>query len=378
MPLKVVSRRGTSILYLRGTVRGISLFESTRTDRPDRAEEIRAKREAELFTESVYGARAVVTFAAAAESYIRAEPRSPGTLAFIRKLTILFHDRVVSRLAQTDLDLAYQRLLRPDASPATKLRNVLTPYRAILEHAARRGWCDRPALEVPRQPRPRVAYLLPEEATRLVHAAAPHLRPLLVFLIGTGARMSEALELDWTDVDLTAGRALFRRTKTDLERRVDLVPTVRAALASISGREGRVFRPVYPVRKRPKETGQQWKVGEGYRDANRQGGGQIKTAWSAAWRRAGLPGEVKEWTSAAGVARKTFSPSMSPHKLRHTWATWHWAIHKDLVALKEAGGWQDLTALQIYTNALPEAYVEGAAAWLGVDGDAGIKRRIRA
>src|SRR5579872_1581254 len=95
-----------------------------------------------------------------------------------------------------------------------------------------------------------IAFLTPVQATDLVRAAAPHLRPLIVFLIATGARMSEALELDWADVDLEGARVTFGRTKSGKVRLVDLPPAARAALAALPHREGRVFRPVYPVRKR--------------------------------------------------------------------------------------------------------------------------------
>lgn len=36
----------------------------------------------------------------------------------------------------------------------------------------------------------------------LIEMAAPHLEPLLVFLVGTGARASEAIELEWEQRDL--------------------------------------------------------------------------------------------------------------------------------------------------------------------------------
>lgn len=357
--LKVVSRPGRGMLYIRGTVRGQSVFESTETDRRDLAEAYRAKREAELWNAAVYGQRAVVTFAAAVESYLRAERRARGQVALVQKLLRLFGGRRVSDIGQADLDRAYSVLLRPGASPATKLRNVLTPLRAILEHAARRGWRDRPAFEVPKQPRPRVAFLLPAQATALVEAAAPHLRPLLVFLIGTGARMSEALELDWSDVDLAAASVRFLRTKTDAPRVVDLPPAVRAALAALPHRDGRVFRPVYARRRLRGEAGPQWTVGNAYRDAGRTGGGQIKRAWASACRRAGLPGEWR------GDGRR-WVPALHPHDLRHTAATWRYAIAPDLIRLREFGGWARTDQLEIYTHLLPPHYAAEVRAWLGL------------
>lgn len=266
----------------------------------------------------------------------------------MRLVAALLHHFGTSRLTdirQEQLDRAYAALLRPGAAPATRLRNVLTPLRAILEHAARRGWCDRPAFEVPRQPKPRVAWLRPEEATRLVEAAAPHLRPLLVFMIATAARVSEALELDWGDVDLAAGRVTFRRTKAGVERWVDLVGAARAALAALPHRDGRVFRPVYPRRRLPGEQGPQWRVGEAYRDNGRDGGGQAKRALEGARRRAGLPG-------------------LRLHDLRHTAATWHYAIHRDLLRLQHFGGWANLSQVQIYAHLMPEIHSDAARARL--------------
>ena len=51
---------------MRGTLRGVRVEESTGTAEKRAAEEIRAKREAEILTESIYGKAATMTFAHAA------------------------------------------------------------------------------------------------------------------------------------------------------------------------------------------------------------------------------------------------------------------------------------------------------------------------
>ena len=76
------------------------------------------------------------------------------------------------------------------------------PMRAILNYAQKLGWCDVPHFVVPRENKGRTRFLFPDEVERLIAAAAPHLRPLLTFLVGTGVRMTEAVYLDWRDVDL--------------------------------------------------------------------------------------------------------------------------------------------------------------------------------
>jgi integrase len=89
-----------------------------------------------------------------------------------------------------------------------------------------------------------------EEADRLLAAASPHLRPLLLFLMLTGARMSEALELDWTDVNLAERWVVFRGTKRGSspngegrDRGIALHPQLVGVLASLPGnRQGLIFR----------------------------------------------------------------------------------------------------------------------------------------
>jgi integrase len=85
-----------------------------------------------------------------------------------------------------------------------------------------------------------------DEAERLIPAAAPHLKPLLIFLLGTGARLSEAIYLSWDDrsVELTGRRVIFwaDRTKAKKRRVAEMPPRVVAALANLPHRDGPVFR----------------------------------------------------------------------------------------------------------------------------------------
>ena len=57
-------------------------------------------------------------------------------------------------------------------------------------------------------------------------------------------------------------------------------------------------------------------------------------------------------------------PVHTPHDARHTWATWHHAIHRDLLKLKEDGGWSTVTMVERYAKVMPDAYRADAEAWL--------------
>jgi integrase len=64
-------------------------------------------------------------------------------------------------------------------------------------------------MEQPEKPPSRVRWLTPEQAERLIAACGDHLRPLVIFLLYSGARIGEALWLDWRDIDLNRSHATF-------------------------------------------------------------------------------------------------------------------------------------------------------------------------
>jgi integrase len=338
MPLKIVRRADTGALTIVGTVslstgERLRVRQRAQSDRRSLAAEEAVAIEAQLLREAFHGERrGSRPFAAAVTSYIKAQPRSQRTLALLERILLAVGNVSLAAIDQEAIDRARDRLFKAQVTPATVLRDLITPVRAIMAHAARRRWCDVPEFEIPRQSAGRTRFLLPAEAERLLAAAAPHLRPLLLFLLGTGARMSEAIELEWRDVDLEGKRAILWRTKGGIRRDVQLPPRVAGELSE-RRREGAVF---LTQRGRP------------YADKAREGGGHIKTAWRATLRRAGL------------------DPALTPHDLRHTWASWRYATHKDLLLLKQEGRWSSVTLVERYAHLLPAGHEgEIKAFWKG-------------
>lgn len=78
MSLKLVRRHGSPTWYIRGTVRGIAVDQSTRTHDRAAAEAIRIREEHRLLDRSIHGVRATVSFmeAAVATSIARAAARA--------------------------------------------------------------------------------------------------------------------------------------------------------------------------------------------------------------------------------------------------------------------------------------------------------------
>ena len=145
-------------------------------------------------------------------------------------------------------------------------------------------------------------------------------RALLELMYACGLRASEAIELETGDVDLEAG-LLRTRGKGSKER---LVPVGSAATRAVNG---------YLNRGRPKLVGERL---ESRLFVNHRGTGLT---------RQGLYKIVQRHAETAGLADR-----MSPHTLRHTFATHLLAGGCDLRSLQEMLGHADIATTQLYTH----------------------------
>lgn len=319
-------RRGR-VWYVRGTVRGVSVHETTGTADTARAEEYRARREAQIWDRSVKGERGSRSFGEAALIYLQGADFSPSYRATLRRIVAHFERWPCDRVDQTAVD-EYIAEHHPFAAPATIIKAVVTPTTAVLRVAALRGWCDRPTLARPKVRNKPARWLRQDEAARLVEAAAPHLRPLLVFLVHTGARLGEALRLEWRDVDLGARRVSFLETKNGETRGAPLNENAFLALANLARREGRVF--LTPD-------------GRPYHDTRPSGGGSpIKTAFATARRKAGIE-------------------AVRVHDLRHTYASWLVMAGVPLRTVAELLGHKSLTMVARYAHLCPDHMADAVA-----------------
>lgn len=154
------------------------------------------------------------TFEDAAESYIR----GGGEARYLPKIVSHFGDRPLRSIHPYDVREAAE-ILYPTASAATRNRQAVTPARAVLLHAYERGWCDPLRIRSFRQARPvrqkpASALWLQIFCRQADRDRLEHLSALILFMATTGARVSEAVRLEWTEVDLTARTVTLLRTKT--------------------------------------------------------------------------------------------------------------------------------------------------------------------
>lgn len=228
MPLKLY-RKG-AIWHYTGTVAGRRLRGSTKTTKKDIAQRIAAQVEEREWKCHTDGPESVLTFAQASILYRQAQKPT----RFLDAIEDYWKDTPVKLITSGAVRQAAIALL-PNCVGATRNRNVIVPTQAVINHAAKLGMCK--PLQVQRFP---VVTKRKEPATwewveAFMSVASPHMAAMCCFMFLTGARISEALNLRWSDVDLHAGRALIRQTKIGDERRAHLPPILVAAIANIAG-----------------------------------------------------------------------------------------------------------------------------------------------
>lgn len=291
MPIKLIPpRQGRSKNWrIRGTYLKQYVDESAGTADQKLArkklQQIRAEIERGEFT-----SRSEPTFVSDAVAYIEAggDARFLGHFdESIGKWTGLiahFGETPRSRIDQTAIDSAAVKLY-PDATPATRNRQVYTPVSAVLKHAGVDRKLRRPAGA---QGEERVDWLWPEQAFAVLSSAAKvdkEWRIFLAALLYTGMRLREATEgLLCDNTSVAENYARIEKTKNGKARPIHLPPGLVAELANHPRGLDRPGETVFRFRKN----------------------GALYTM-------------LRETFAAAGV---TLPRRVAFHIFCHTWATW--------------------------------------------------------
>lgn len=144
MPLKVIRRPDTGALTISGTVHlpdgsKLRVRQRAQSDRKHVAEEEAAALEARLLREAFHGKKPGGRyFAAAVTSYLKAVPRGAWTAVTLRRVLFALGDVPLAAIDQEVIDGARDKMFVRQVAPATVLRDLNTPVRAVMLHAARR------------------------------------------------------------------------------------------------------------------------------------------------------------------------------------------------------------------------------------------------
>lgn len=216
----------------------------------------------------------------------------------------------------------------PGRAPATIQRQVRGPVSAIVRHAS--GVRRRPSSD-----RARTRWLTPEEAEALLTSAAeltlpgcdvrePHTLAKIAAMLGTGWRTGECFSADVADWN-PGSREWW-------------TPAVERGAGKSQAAARWVVMPerVIPLLGDLPEVGRAFRTPKGQPIVMREnGGGQMAAAFTNARRAVGL------------------GPEVTPHVLRHTWATWAYAQTRDLLWVQRRGGWSSVRMVERYAHLAP-------------------------
>lgn len=223
----------------------------------------------------------------------------------------LLGNNPLSQIDQAAIDAAAVTLY-PEAAPATRNRQVYTPISAVLKHAGIEKEIRRPKGW---RGTPRTDWMTPEQAFRLLDAAKTlhaEFALFLTFLLYTGCRLSEALQIQCDRVDLQEAWAWTDKTKNDDPRMIFLPPVLVAELANHPRGLDRTGQRVFRLTK----------------------AGRLYTLMGRAIKAAGPDLEF-----------------VSFHVFRHTWATWMRRYGKlDTSGLVKTKAWRDPASARRYEH----------------------------
>ena len=197
-------------------------------------------------------------------------------------------------------------------APAT-LQRRLAALRSFLDYLVEKGLIAASvaaAVPTPKARRKLPTVLNEEESAAALAApeASPQTRALLTLLYGSGLRISEAMGLRWDDISFSAKTLRVRHGKGAKERIVPLLDAVTEALTALKKFDApgeRIFTM------------------------------SVRTAQR----------EVSRWAKAAGLPHR-----VTPHTLRHSFATHLLSSGAHLRAIQELLGHESLSTTQRYTH----------------------------
>jgi len=242
------------------------------------------------------------------------------------------HQRSLRRAGPDDIVGYLERLRARGLRPSSVARRI-SALRGLYRHLVREGTIRRDPtehLETPRRARALPRTLSREVVAALVESpdvSAPRGvrdRAVLELLYATGMRASECLGLTLDDVNLSAGYVVC----TGKGRKQRLVPVGAEAAQWVS----RYLRDVRPLSTRVRDSGRLF--------VNPRGGRLSRQSlWTL----------VRRAAARAGLRQR-----ISPHVLRHSFASHLLEGGADLRSIQAMLGHADIATTQIYTH-LPSA-----------------------
>lgn len=289
--------------------------KSTGTANKELAKEYEAKLSNELWLQSRLGIKPRYLWEEAVVRYLNETEHNKSRESDIIHLKWLhkhLSGKYLDDINRTEVDRITAIRKKEGVSNATVNRCIGLVSRISHRASLDWEWIDKP-VKVRKLPEPkmRIRFLKPEEATTLISELPSHLAAMVKFSLATGLRKSNVTELVWSQVDLVRKTAWVHADQAKNGKPI-AVPLNTDALNVLREQLFKHQRYVFTYQGKPvkKVNGK---------------------AWRAALERAGITNF--RW-----------------HDLRHTWASWHVQKGTPIAVLKELGGWSDIKMVMKYAH----------------------------
>lgn len=228
MPLKIYRRPGSNIYHYRGTLAGHRCRGTTGSADKEDAQRIAAGVEDAFWKRRADNPPEILTFPKAVALYLAAGKSD----RFLAPLLKHFGNTWVADLNAGAIRQAAMYIY-PYAAAATRNRQVIVPMQAIINHAAEMQLCQPLRMKRFKTETRIKQPIMLEWLDQFRAHAEPEIGALALFLYATGARISEALSVRWSDVDIKARKVLIRQSKLGNEREAHLPINVVLAIANL-------------------------------------------------------------------------------------------------------------------------------------------------
>jgi integrase len=232
MPIKIYRRPGSSIWHYRGTLAKHRLRGTTGASDKATAARIASEIENKFYKRGLATPEEALTFPKAVALYLAAGKPD----RFILPLVKHFGDTKVNDINSGTVQQAAIDIY-PNAKNSTRNRQVIVPTQAIINLCAEQQRC--PHLKVKRfKIETKIKVPATEEwiDTFNENATRPDIGVLAMFMFATAARISEALAVQWSDINFKKKTVLIKQTKLGNERLAHLPLRLLVALSNLPRR----------------------------------------------------------------------------------------------------------------------------------------------
>lgn len=313
--MSLYKRKDSSVWWVRFTLKGSRIQQSSGTSARIKAEEFEAKLKSSLWEQERLGVKPIYTWNEAVVRYLSETQHKVSRESDISRLRWL--DKYLNgiELQTINRDLLDKILTAKKAEEVANAtaNRVVEIVRTILTKACKEWeWIDRiPSIRMLKEPTRRVRWLTRNEADRVMAELPEHLADMVRFSLETGLRRNNVTGLEWSQVDLARRMAWIHPDQAKARKAIP-VPLSSVAVAVIRKQIGKHQAKVFSYKGKPVY--------------------QVNTkAWHKALKRVGI--ENFRW-----------------HDLRHTWASWHIQDGTPVHILQELGGWSGPEMVQRYAH----------------------------